>query len=169
MGLESTYVSRSLSNPKQNSDPDTYQGTYWYTGTDDNGGVHTNSGALNHAFYLMAEGGSGSNDNGNNYTVVGFGIDKVAQIIYRALTRYFTQNSQYSDARTALSFAASDLYGCQSSEQYNTERAMYAIGVGTSPILTAITCAPDGASYLIPLCLSVTMGLIFILFLWNSI
>jgi len=33
---------RHMQNPNQFSDPDTYQGTFWYTGTGDNGGVHTN-------------------------------------------------------------------------------------------------------------------------------
>ena len=44
---------RNMANPNQFSQPDTYLGTFWYTGTADNGGVHTNSGVLNFWFYLL--------------------------------------------------------------------------------------------------------------------
>ena len=53
---------RSFINPNTYGQPDTYLGTDWYTGTADNGGVHTNSGVQNHWFYLVSEGGSGTND-----------------------------------------------------------------------------------------------------------
>ncbi len=44
MGEDRGSAIRSLSNPNQYGDPDTYFGTYWFTGAGDNGGVHTNSG-----------------------------------------------------------------------------------------------------------------------------
>lgn len=56
--------SRSMSNPNAASDPDTYHGTFWHSGSGDNGGVHTNSGVQNFWFYLLSQGGSGTNDNG---------------------------------------------------------------------------------------------------------
>lgn len=34
--------------------PKMYKGEYWATGSDDYGGVHTNSGVLNHCFYLLS-------------------------------------------------------------------------------------------------------------------
>ncbi|MFZ9846573.1 MAG: M4 family metallopeptidase [Flavobacteriales bacterium] len=60
---------RDMENPNAKGDPDTYQGLYW----DSNGEVHTNSGVQNFWFYLLAEGGSGSNDLGNIYNVQGIG------------------------------------------------------------------------------------------------
>jgi len=62
---------RDMSDPHSKDDPDTY-GTNdinWYDHTgctspdDDNCGVHTNSGVQNYWFYLLAEGGSGTNEN----------------------------------------------------------------------------------------------------------
>ena len=47
---------RSLANPNLHAQPDTYLGTYWYTGTSDNGGVHTNSGVMNYWFIWYQTG-----------------------------------------------------------------------------------------------------------------
>ena len=46
---------RSMANPGAFGDPDHYSRRY--TGSADNGGVHTNSGIINQAFYLAVEGG----------------------------------------------------------------------------------------------------------------
>ncbi|NIW45715.1 MAG: hypothetical protein GWN30_13480, partial [Gammaproteobacteria bacterium] len=64
----------------------------------DNGGVHTNSGVQNYWFYLLSEGGSGVNDNGDAYFVTGIGIEEAAQIAYRNLTVYLMPGSDYPDA-----------------------------------------------------------------------
>ncbi|MFM6924324.1 MAG: M4 family metallopeptidase, partial [Ferruginibacter sp.] len=76
---------RNMSNPNQFSQPDTYGGTYWVNTTsctpsnaNDQCGVHTNSGVLNFWFYLLSQGGSGTNDISNAYNVTGIGIDKAA-------------------------------------------------------------------------------------------
>ena len=60
---------RSMSNPKIYLQPNTYKGDYW--GETDNpskkndwGHVHINSGVMNYWFYLLSEGGTGTNDNG---------------------------------------------------------------------------------------------------------
>jgi Zn-dependent metalloprotease len=42
------------SDPNAEGQPDTYKGTFWYAGTADSGGVHTNSGVLNHWFYFSS-------------------------------------------------------------------------------------------------------------------
>ncbi len=121
---------RSMSDPKSLGQPDTYQGTNWATGTADNGGVHTNSGVLNHWFYILTIGKTGTNDNGNAYSVTGIGIDKAAAIAFRAESVYLTANSQYADARTFAIQAAEDLYGVGSNEVIQTTNAWYAVGVG---------------------------------------
>jgi Zn-dependent metalloprotease len=38
-------------------------------------GVHTNSGVLNHWFYILTIGKSGTNDIGNSYNVTGINIE----------------------------------------------------------------------------------------------
>ena len=118
-----------MSNPNAYQQPDTYKGTYWYTGTSDNGGVHTNSGVLNYWFYLLAHGGSGTNDKGTSFNVTGIGIDKAAAIAYKTLTTYFIPSSQYGDARRLSVKAAQDLYGVGSTEATQTTNAWVAVGV----------------------------------------
>ncbi len=121
---------RNMSNPNVASHPDTYSGTHWYTGSWDNGGVHTNSGVQNFWFYLLAEGGSGTNDNSDSYTISGLGRLKASKIAYRSLNLYLSSNSDYDDARTHSIQAAIDLYGTCSDEVIATTNAWHAVGVG---------------------------------------
>lgn len=123
---------RSMSNPNQFSQPDTYLGTYWYTGTGDNGGVHTNSGVLNFWFYLLSQGGSGTNDISNAYSVTAIGIDAAAAIAYRTNTVYLTPTSNYANARTYAIQSATDLYGAGSAQVISTTNAWYAVGIGAA-------------------------------------
>jgi bacillolysin len=131
---------RNMENPNAEDDPDTYGGTDWQTGSADYGGVHTNCGVQNFWFYLLAEGGSGTNDNGVGYNVTGIGIESAAAIAYRNLTVYLTDNSNYQDARQGSIEAASDLFGKCSNELTQVINAWDAVGVaGTSSISTNIT------------------------------
>ncbi|MCB0430366.1 MAG: M4 family metallopeptidase, partial [Flavobacteriales bacterium] len=133
---------RSLSNPNTYSNPDTYKGTYWETSSNDNGGVHTNSGVQNHWFYVLSEGESGSNDNGDSYNVTGIGIEKAGHISFRNLTVYLGANSDYSDARYYALESAKDLYGDCSNEYAQTANAWYAVGVG-DPVQCNVAPEPD--------------------------
>ncbi len=117
---------RSLSNPNQYNDPDTYMGNYW----DFNNEVHQNSTVLSHWFYLISVGGSGVNDLGNAYNVNAIGIDKAANIAYHLLVNYLPPNATYNDARFFAIIAASDLYGSCSYEVESVTNAMYAVGLG---------------------------------------
>jgi len=112
--LSSTAL-RDLRNPANaatvgagSEQPTHYKGTYWYTGTLDNGGVHQNSGVQNYFFYLLSEGGSVTN-NGVVYNVTGIGVTNAAQIAYRALTVYCYVFTDYAEIRTAWLSAAQDL------------------------------------------------------------
>jgi|AntAceMinimDraft_17_1070374.scaffolds.fasta_scaffold03386_3 Zn-dependent metalloprotease len=121
---------RSMSDPKAYNDPDTYLGENWATGTMDYGGVHTNCGVQSHWFYLLSEGGSGTNDNGHSYNVTGLGIDTSAEIAYRNLHTYLISSSQYYDSRSGSIQAAEDLYGSCSNAVIETANAWNAVGVG---------------------------------------
>ncbi|MEQ8323739.1 MAG: M4 family metallopeptidase [Vicingaceae bacterium] len=123
---------RSMVNPNQRFDPDTYLGDFWFTGAADNGGVHTNSGVQNYWFYLLTNGGSGTNDINNAFSVTGLGITKAESIAFRNLVTYLTQSSDYSDARFYSAQAAIDLYGPCSPELEATIDAWYAVGVGSA-------------------------------------
>jgi bacillolysin len=67
-----------------------------YTGNQDNGGVHINSGIPNRAFFLFADA---------------VGKDKAERVYYRALTQYLVRSSKFIDLRLAVLQAAQDLYG----------------------------------------------------------
>ncbi|WP_028979866.1 M4 family metallopeptidase [Sporocytophaga myxococcoides] len=131
---------RSMANPKLRSQPNTYGGTYWVnTSTctpdpsNDYCGVHTNSGVANYWFYLLANGGSGTNDISNAYSVTSITRDKAAQIAYRALVYHFSPTTNYAQARQFTILAAEELYGQCSNEALQVAKAWYAVGVGANP------------------------------------
>jgi Zn-dependent metalloprotease len=121
---------RNMANPKTENHPSTYKGQNWVTGTGDNGGVHSNSSVQNHWFYLLVEGGSGTNDNGDAYTVTGQGIEVAADIAFRNLQYYLVVLSNYADAREGALQAAEDLFGTCSEPFTESANAWYAVGVG---------------------------------------
>ena len=126
---------RSMSNPKVASkltgpQPDTYLGKNWYIGTSDHGGVHTNSGVINHFFYILTDGKTGTNDVGNSYNVKGLGVEKAAKIIYRAEDAYLTSTPTFTDFRNFVVQAATDLYGENSVEATTVVEAFYAVNIG---------------------------------------
>ena len=136
MGEEATSSGngiRSAIDPKAYGDPSNYQGENWNFTTSDNGGVHTNSGVQNHWFYLLSEGGTGVNDNGEAFNVVGIGWERAIAIAYRNLTTYLTAGSVYHDAAYYGSLSALDLFGPCSQEYISTVNAWHAVGIG-SPI-----------------------------------
>lgn len=126
---------RSMSNPNIRNDPDTYLGTNWVPvsgtcdGTNDQCGVHTNSGVQNFWFFLLSQGGSGTNDNGDNFNVQGIGTGSAAAIAYRSLNMYLTNTSGYEDAKQGAIQAAIDLFGNCSNEVLQCARAWNAVGV----------------------------------------
>ncbi|MEU6375066.1 M4 family metallopeptidase [Streptomyces sp. NPDC046909] len=88
---------RSMSDPTAYGHPkhmDQYRTT-----CADNGGVHSNSGIINYAFYRMA-------------TL--YGSFPAEQIMYRALTHYLTSGSDFAAAYAAVMTATRDLHGADS-------------------------------------------------------
>jgi bacillolysin len=141
-----SWIIRDMSNPNLEGQPDTYKGTFWQNGGGDNGGVHTNSGVGNFAFYLLVHGGSGTNDIGNAYTVSGIGLTETDQILYRTETVYLTPNSKYADWRTAYISSATDLFGATSNEVVQSENAWFAVGIGTAGGGGGTYCASSGST-----------------------
>ncbi|MEN9738393.1 MAG: hypothetical protein RLZZ318_426 [Bacteroidota bacterium] len=121
---------RNMADPRTNGHPRCYLGTYWYTGAGDNGGVHLNSGVQNWWYYLITEGGTGTNDFTNAYKVDSLGILSAEKIAYRNLTVYLTPSSQYADSRFYSIQAAKDLFGQCSKEVISVTNAWYACNVG---------------------------------------
>ncbi len=87
-----------------------------YLGDQDNGGVHINSGIVNHAFYRFA-------------TANGVGLEKAEQVYFRALSLYLTSTSQFSDLRVAVLQAAEDLHGADGVEVTAAKAAFDAVGI----------------------------------------
>ena len=111
-----------MSDPTKYGDPDHYSKRY--TGTNQSQLVHTNSGIINKAAYLIAEGGTHY-----GVTVNGIGKDKMGKIFYRANTQYLTESATFSQARQAFVQSAADLYGTQSAEVTSVNKAFDAVGV----------------------------------------
>lgn len=85
---------RNMQNPNQYKNPDTYNGTYWATGTADQGGVHTNSGVQNHWFYILSMGESGTNDIGTAYNVTGITREKSCKNCIQEFNNIFDSKLQ---------------------------------------------------------------------------
>ena len=141
---------RSMSDPKSLGQPAYYKGVNWYAGTGDNGGVHTNSGVLNHWYYILTVGKSGTNEGGGVYSVTGIGLDAAAKITYRMESVYMTASSTYAQARTYAIQAATDLYGAGSAQVTAVTNAWFAVGVGaaagSTPPATVTYCTSKGTS-----------------------
>jgi Zn-dependent metalloprotease len=117
---------RNMQNPGLLNDPDTYLGTSW----DNSGEPHNNAGPAIYWFYLLCQGGSGTNDLSNAFNVTGLGNVDAEKIAFRALTVYFTPGTTYNLARTYCIQAAKDLFGNCSTQAEQTGNAWYAVGVG---------------------------------------
>ena len=76
---------RNMANPGEDGDPSHYLDRY--IGTGDNGGVHTNSGIINHWFYLLVNGGKNANPSRASGTdVQGIGLDAAEDIVFLGFT-----------------------------------------------------------------------------------
>jgi len=124
---------RNLQDPKSTTaweglHPNTYHGQFWSS----NGEPHTNSTVLSHWFYLISQGGSGTNDNSDSYSVTGIGITEAEQISWRTESFYLSPTSDYLAVRTESIQAAKDLYCDNSPEVIAVTNAWYAVGVGAA-------------------------------------
>ena len=108
---------RNMGDPAEDGDPSHY--SLRYTGTADGGGVHTNSGIANHAYYLTVEGGSNAGCTANAshgvlltgpdcaVVVPALGVDRAAQIFYAGFTM-LPEYANFCDARNSTVANAGD-------------------------------------------------------------
>jgi Zn-dependent metalloprotease len=123
---------RNMQNPPAFNDPDKMTSSYYYTGADDNGGVHTNSGVNNKAVYLMTDGGTF-----NGYTITGLGITKVAKLYYEVQTNLLTSGADYADLYEALYQGCLNLVGTAgitSSDCQQVRNATLAVEMNQQPV-----------------------------------
>jgi Zn-dependent metalloprotease len=129
MGITTGIPIRSMSNPKAYGQPDTYFGEYWHTSGTDYGGVHVNNSIGNYWYYLLANGGSGTNDNNHNYNITSIGFQKAQELAYNTFTYYLVPSSNYEEAALLSIQASDDLYGVCSEESKTVHNAWFAVGV----------------------------------------
>ncbi len=120
--------------PKSLQVPNTYEGEFW----DSNGG-YNNANVFNHCFYLLTQGGSGTNDNGDDYTVAPISRAEASAILVRAMSVYMTPNTNFADTRKHGIQSCIDLYGTCSYQEIQFTNACYAIGVGEEYVGPPIT------------------------------
>ncbi|MDI3284449.1 M4 family metallopeptidase [Polyangium sp. 15x6] len=106
-----------------------------YTGSQDNGGVHWNSGIANLAFYLAVAGGVHPRGKTSNQVPAlhADGLTSIqmgAAIFYRANTDCLGASSNFAAARTCTVDAATALYGAAAATSIS--EAWTAVGVGGS-------------------------------------
>ncbi len=115
---------RDMANPRQGGtslndrgyQPDHYRDIY--VGSQDNGGVHINSGIPNRVCYLIAQT---------------LGRADTEQLYYNVLTNYLTRTSKFIDMRNALQQAATAKYGAGSTQLNAVILALNTVGMpGTS-------------------------------------
>jgi len=109
---------RSMEDPTRSGDPAHMNDYQLLSLSVDNGGVHTNSGIPNKAFYNIA-------------SVIG--RKKAGQIFYRALTLYMTPLTQFVDARRYCLAAVDDLHGKTSPEYKAVQDGFDAVGIVDGP------------------------------------
>ena len=139
---------RNMADPQEFGDPDHY--SELYTGTADSGGVHSNSGIANHAYYLLVNGGKNAGCGGSasghthtldcDVTVPGIGLAPAQRIFYDGFTA-LSENSNFCDARNSTVAVSGEFSA-------NVDAAWDAVGVHegctTAPPPPA-PCATDTA------------------------
>ena len=110
---------RSMSKPGSGYDKDPQPGHMkdYKDTSSDNGGVHINSGIPNKAAYEVA---------------MAIGQDKLSDVWFRALTKYMTSSTQFSDAANFTVQSAMDLYGATSAEAKAVAAAWVSVGLTPS-------------------------------------
>ncbi len=113
-----------------------------FRGSEDNGGVHINSGITNHAFYLYTTSSLLGDDVNANALIT-------EKVFYKALTDYLTARSQFRDLRAAVILSARDLYGAQSAAVSAADQAFRGVGINSpavGDILNTMSAPPTQES-----------------------
>ena len=116
---------RDMADPTRCSQPDQYV-DYLHT-TDDDGGVHTNSGILNKAGYLLTDG-----DTFNGIIVNGIGLAK-AEWVYYETAKNLGSNPSFNDFADEIHDTCLGLVGSHSitaTDCCQVHNAMAAVGLG---------------------------------------
>ena len=103
--------------PVLGKDPQPSNMSGYVNTSEDNGGVHINSGIPNHAFYLMA------------VAIGGFAWEKTGNIWYVSARDKFKSNTDFQNAADLTFQTAGELYGQGSAEQKAVQYGWDGVGV----------------------------------------
>ena len=111
--------------PSLGKDPQPATMAGYVNTTQDNGGVHLNSGIPNHAFYIIA------------YELGGYAWEKAGRIWYNTLNSKLTHTANFQDAANATYQAAGELFGANGLEQQAVQKGWNEVGItitGATPV-----------------------------------
>lgn len=97
---------RDMWNPNCRNDPGSVLDTMYHCNESNNGGVHTNSGVINHLYVLLVDGGEY-----NGQIINPIGMTKAAHLFWRAQSTYLNPVSNFVDFADALEASCMDLMG----------------------------------------------------------
>jgi hypothetical protein len=114
-----------MADPPSMGQPDRMSSSFWYAGSSDNGGVHTNSGVANKTAFLMQDGGTF-----NGRTITGLKRSKAIAIWYEVATNLLTTGSDHRDLASVLPQACRNLIGTVPKDDGGTPNPNGAITTG---------------------------------------
>ncbi len=97
---------RDLWNPTCYGHPGKVSDEEYYCDSTDSGGVHSNSGVVNHTYALLVDGSTY-----NGVTVPAIGLDKAAHLFWHTQRDYLTSVSDFGDLADGLAASCTDLLG----------------------------------------------------------
>ena len=129
--------------------PHTYEGKFWENpeSANDDGGIHVNCAVMNYWFYLLAEGGTGKNDNGQIYNIEGIGYEEAEKLIFKYFINMFDMETDFFQAAQDIISTAKMLWpennGCNEKTKA-VAYAFYAVGMSEQPWLDECAGCNDG-------------------------
>lgn len=111
----------AYNDPRIGKDPQPAHMDNLYKGSDDNGGVHINSGIPNHAFYIAAR------------EIGGYAWEKAGRIWYITLRDKLGQTADFQEAAKLTFQVAADLFGAGSLEQQAVRKGWAEVGIDVEP------------------------------------
>lgn len=117
-------------------------GTTSYFNYNEDDQIYYRAGVFSHWFYLLVNGGSGTNGLGNAYNVYGTGMSTAEQLIaYSVSGGYLSGTTSYADIRDVFVIVADDVLCLTDNSilRYQIESAWYAVGVGSQPLTPTIS------------------------------
>jgi Zn-dependent metalloprotease len=120
----------AYNDPILGKDPQPAHMNDYYSTTDDNGGVHLNSGIPNHAFYLVAT------------ELGGYAWEKAGRIWYIALRDKLQPISSFQDAASQTFTTAGELFGSGSLEQAAVRKGWAEVGIDVQDTSNNPGCLP---------------------------